>query len=412
MALVQVSFLGRVQQGQDGYVRVRYGFADGEQVEAAFFGFALAGRLRPSRLAVLGTAGSMWHTLLDLSEACPREAEIRVRLEANSRSGSTTQEELEVAAGLLSARWECDVRLVRIPYGRSPEEQVEILERIAEQVAEGDEVALDVTHGLRHLPMLGLVSAVLLGSVRGARVRGVYYGALDMRVGEVAPVLELSGLLAIAEWGRALARFEGSGDYGALAHELAGAGLPEDLVHALRKASFFEQVCRYGQAVNQLNQARSALRRGIAGPARLLTARLQNVLDRVKATTLAERQYLLARAAWERGDLLRAVTLLQEATITALSGPWGNPEDIEEREAVKKAIREGMHGPPELREPFRRLSLLRNLLVHGRSRTRDPEVQVWLDDPERLRAGLEGIFASIERVVLASGPEPKFPLAG
>lgn len=412
MALVQVSFLGRVQQGQDGYIRARYGFADGEQLEAAFFGYALASRLKPARLAILGTAGSMWHTLLDLSEACTREAAIRRHLESASRTDRTSQEDLDVAAAMLAERLGYEVRLVCIPYGRSQEEQIQILERIAEQVEEGDEVALDVTHGLRHLPMLALVSAVLLGSVRGARVRGVYYGALDMKVDGVAPVLELSGLLAIADWGRAMARFEGGGDYGALAHELAGAGLPPEVATALRRASFYEQVCRYGQAVNQLNQARSALKRGVAGPARLLTARLQHVLDRVKATTLAERQYLLARAAWERGDLLRAVTLLQEATITALSGPWGNPEDIGEREIVKKGILQGLHGPAGITEPFRRLSLLRNLLVHGRSRTKDPEVQAWLEDPESLRTGLGAIFRIIERIVLASGPEPKIPLPG
>lgn len=409
MALVQVSFLGRVRQGQDGYERARYGFANGEQVEAAFFGFALASRIRPARLAILGTAGSMWHTLLDLSGVCAQEAAIRRHLEWAGRADRTAQEDLDVAAAMLAARLECDVRLVLIPYGRTQEEQIQILERIAEQVDEGDEVALDVTHGLRHLPMLGLVSAVLLGSVRGARVRGVYYGALDMRVEGVAPVLELSGLMAIAEWARAVARFEGGGDYGALASELAGAGLPEDVAVALRRASFYEQVCRYGQAVHQLNQVRSALKRGVAGPVRLLTARLQHVLDRVKATTLAERQYLLARSAWVRGDLLRAVTLLQEAAITALCGPWGNPEDIDEREAVKKGILQGLHGPAGLTEPFRRLSALRNHLVHGRSRRRDPAVEAWLDDPDRLRAAVEPIFEMIWQIIATSGPEPKIP---
>ncbi len=412
MALVQVSFLGRVPQGQDGYVRARYRFADGEQVEAAFFGLALAGRLKPQRLAILGTAGSMWHTLLDLAEACGREAAIRRRLEAEGRADRTPQEDLDVAALMLGERLGYEVRLVRIPYGRSQDEQTEILERIAEQVSQGDEVALDVTHGLRHLPMLGLVSAVLVGSVRGARVRGVYYGALDMRVDDAAPVLELSGLLAISDWARAVARFEGGGDYGALAHELAGAGLPEDLVVALRKASFYEQVCRFGQAVNQLNQARSVLKHGLPGPARLLTVPLQRVLDRVKATTPGQRQYLLARAAWERGDLVRAVTLLQEAVITALGGPWANPDDIEEREAIKKAIREGMLGPAEIREPFRRLTELRNLLVHGRGRPKDPEIQVWLDNPEALRAGIESIFARLEPLIVTREPALKVPPAG
>ncbi|MGB9606217.1 MAG: TIGR02221 family CRISPR-associated protein, partial [Bryobacteraceae bacterium] len=215
MALVQISFLGKVAQGQDGYVRTRYGFPDSDPVEAAFFGFALADRIRPARLAVLGTTGSMWHTLLELASACGREDAIFRALEDGCRQDSTTQDDLERAAQMLGEKLGLEVRLVLIPYGRTAEEQLETLARIADQVDQGDEVALDVTHGLRHLPMLALLSALLLRSIRGATIRGVYYGAFDMRESGVAPVLDLKGLLAIGTWAQAVARFEADGDYGA-----------------------------------------------------------------------------------------------------------------------------------------------------------------------------------------------------
>lgn len=408
MALVQISFLGRVAKGREGYARARYLFAGDRVVEAAFFGFALAECLRPARLAVLGTGGSMWHTLLEIAGACGSDAAARARLAEACEEGRTQPADLEQPARLLAGRLGCEVRLGLIPYGRTQEEQMRILEAVADQVVEGEDVALDVTHGLRHLPMLGLLSALLLRAVRGARVRGVYYGALDMTEAGLTPVLELSGLLAVADWAQALARLEAGGDYGALARELAPVGLNAEVAEALSKAAFYEQVCRYGQAVNQLNRARSGLKRGLEGPARLFAGTLMRELDRVKAATPAWRQYLLARSAFERGDYLRAVTLLQEAVLAAFSQAGRPLRGWYRRAALAKAIREGAFGPPGLGEVFARLTSLRNALVHADQRVTDPELEQWLHDPERLRAAVGELFGLLEPVVKSTGRRAAF----
>jgi CRISPR-associated DxTHG motif protein len=51
-----------------------------------------------------------------------------------------------------------------IPFGRDAAEQREILETIATAVPNG-EVSFDLTHGFRHLGMVGFLSAFILGRV-------------------------------------------------------------------------------------------------------------------------------------------------------------------------------------------------------------------------------------------------------
>ncbi|TVQ93803.1 MAG: TIGR02221 family CRISPR-associated protein [Chromatiaceae bacterium] len=127
----------------------------------------------------------------------------------------------------------CDAHLERIPYARDSAEQVELLRIMAAHVEADDRVDLDVTHGFRHLPMLAILAALHLGSVRRARIGGIWYGAFDPGSGE-APVHDLAGLLHIADWLQALHRYDKDGDYGAFAHLLGPAGA------LLEDAAFFE----------------------------------------------------------------------------------------------------------------------------------------------------------------------------
>lgn len=60
-----ISFLGRnTAKPGAGYKLARYRFPDGWEYETPFFGLALAETLRPERVVILGTAGSMWDVLI------------------------------------------------------------------------------------------------------------------------------------------------------------------------------------------------------------------------------------------------------------------------------------------------------------------------------------------------------------
>jgi CRISPR-associated Csx2 family protein len=79
------------------------------------------------------------------------------------------------------------------------------------------ELSFDLTHGFRHLGMLGMLSAFMLERIGRLRVRSLWYGALDMTEDGATPVLRLDGLYAIQRWVTALEHFDASGDYGVFA---------------------------------------------------------------------------------------------------------------------------------------------------------------------------------------------------
>lgn len=58
------------------------------------------------------------------------------------------------------------LRLVVILYGRDFDEQTAILRAVVGAVSPGDEVTLDLTHGFRHLPALGLAAALFVEAGR------------------------------------------------------------------------------------------------------------------------------------------------------------------------------------------------------------------------------------------------------
>jgi CRISPR-associated Csx2 family protein len=221
-----ISFLGRGNPDKGKrYRRATYEFDAGQRQTTEFFGLGLTRQIRPDRLLILGTTGSMWDVLLFSLGLGQEHDEALLALTESADADRTTQEELDRLTSVVSEQLGLPVTLRLIPYGWDTDEQVGILQRMALDIAEGDAVTLDVTHGLRHLPMLAQMSALYLRRVKNVEVRGLYYGALDMTRDGVTPVMNLRGLLDIADWTGAVQSFDKDGDYGAFADRLDQDGL-------------------------------------------------------------------------------------------------------------------------------------------------------------------------------------------
>ena len=192
-----VTFLGKGREDpRTGYRETTYRFLDGTLDTTNFFGLALTRYLRPDRLVVLGTCSSMWDALVEHVANAGEEEDARLALMDAVARGVVDQALLDRWTGVLQRAAGRDVVPRLIPFGRTEDEQREILEASA-RVVGGDDVSFDLTHGFRHLAIVGMLSAFMLERIGKLSVCSLWYGALDMSKAGVTPVLRLDGLNAI-----------------------------------------------------------------------------------------------------------------------------------------------------------------------------------------------------------------------
>lgn len=390
MTQILISFLGRgnAERG-NRYRPTTYDFGEGNRLTTEFFGLGLTQALQPDRLLILGTTGSMWDVLLISLGLGEAQEEALLDLTESADADCTTQAQLDQLAPLVSECLGLPVTLQLIPYGRDMAEQIDILQRMVGHIREGDQVSLDVTHGLRHLPMLTLVSAIYLQAAFKVMVKGIYYGALDMTRDKLTPVMHLDGLLNIVGWVAALHTFDKDGDYSVFADLLEQDGLSLNAVNHLRKAAYFERTFNVTNARTQLLGFAPSLNAGLPGIGRLFDEQLRARTEWHKGSDTYARQRELAYFYLRQRDYPRAAIFAFEAFLTHLvARDAGEREfDYDDRDHAESEFRAGNRGNPSLRKSFQRLEKLRNTLAHGNP-SKDQQVQGIVKDENRLHQEL------------------------
>jgi len=376
--------------GAGNYELAHYRFPDWSTAdEARFFGAALVLYLQHQaaksssqhgvdRVVFIGTARSAFDALPEaLGLRSPALAGLENSLRKAAREGDEQRlrpllaelgEPLAEHVGL-----PCDLRV--LPNADLPESQIAAVAVIVEGIAERDRVTLDVTHGLRHLPMLALTAALVLRHARKAEIAGIWYGALDLRRGrEAAPAVDLAGLLEVANWISAFAIYEHSGDFGPFAARLAKAGMT-NAASKLRAASFLERAARLESLPATIDTFTRAAPSPWPGMAGLFEAPLRVRLKGLAAADLYRRQRRVAIINIRAGDPLRATAYAYEALVTLVASSIGrNPRN----QSCRKQTSDEMACDKKLAALARdlgkdgtwsmavtRLRLLRNAVVHS-----------------------------------------------
>ena len=399
---VLISLLGRAQVNKKtGYRTATYRFPDGVERTGPFFGLLLAEQIDVERLIILGTAGSMWDVLIEhFVMAHPDQGEDeRLDLYEAAREKAVTEEHLNRLRNILKNTVGRQVDLVLIPYARDLDEQEDLLDRVAEIVRGEEAVHFDVTHGLRHLPMLSLVAAHLLETLdRRISVEEIWYGALDLSDNDIVPVLRLQGLMRLQAWIEAWRRFDDDGDYGVIADLLEQEGVETQYVDALRRASHFERNLNLPDARRQLQNFLPVLDHPLPGPARLFARRLRERLNWVRHSDLYAHQRNLAEFYLRKSDLLRASILAVEAVHTRWMSERGegDPNRYEDRQRARKALKKDLDAASkdELLNDFRSLEILRNALAHATMPVNRRQRQL-LQNPDRLRQELQRLISRL-----------------
>jgi CRISPR-associated Csx2 family protein len=295
VASVLVSFVG---SGKLAPARYRFGDRAIDIRSGRFFTVPLLKHLKErsrkiDRLVLCGTDTSGWRSIVDLiaePEADPKDG--------LSNSPIDSRELADICCAV-SRQLKLPVQAEIIPYGTSRREQIGFISKIAEMVLQSDQVHFDVTHALRHLPLLTLFAALAIRTIKGAKIGGIWYGAFELRnqdAAGAAPVLNLNGLLSIVDWIISTNIFERTGDvsvFGPLIDDESNLGLS----HALRTAAFRQRTAGPDSARSDVLDALEKLTEVDDGVAYLFRPAIEEQFSWVNDPLRANDGHRLARRA-------------------------------------------------------------------------------------------------------------------
>lgn len=225
-----------------------------------------------------------------------------------------------------------------IPLGSNQQQLWQIFQSVTAAVKAGDEVAFDITHGLRSFPLIGLLVAAFLRSGVNASIKHVLYGAFDVRDKSVqpsrTPMFDLTPMLVLLEWAGAADRFAQTGDARPMARLFAADRQPSRVVRqamdTLTDVSLGALLCQ------PFNLARSAKQLGrdlqnaqkelsqTALPFDLLRQRVTGTFDAFTAdadedsSKVLKSQLKLIEWYFQNNQFVQAMTLAREWMINAV----------------------------------------------------------------------------------------------
>lgn len=380
-----VSFLGK-GQGNNGYRQANYYFEiEQETSPEKYFGLALAEKIQPNKIILLGTSGSMWDVFLE--QGSDGLEEEWLRLSDAVQNQQVSRDMLVPFEAYLTKKLNTQVHCVLIPFAKNTKEQIEILSVISEQLQNDEKVVMDVTHGFRHLPMLALVAARFLKRIKNIDVQHIYYGALEMTENEHTPVLMLDGMLSMLDWVDALTTFDKDGDYGEFADLLIKEGLPENNANLLKQAAYFERTTNSSKAREKLNTIFNTLEDFNSDLFNLFKPQLKKRLQWYKQKTRGLREQELAKEYLKRQDYLRAVVYAMEGVIShALNQDKQDENNHDLRKEKSDELAKNSVS-------FKKLRPIRNTLAHGNRSNK--ETNSVTADEQRLRSSLKDRFENL-----------------
>lgn len=388
-----ISFLGNPNPTSKDQATKNYKFTDyeldGSVFSTRFLGLGLTEQLKPQKLLLVGTSGSMWDVFFE-NQAAVHDEHILKLMEAVEQE-RVDEALLQPCIPKMEQQLGCKVECVIIRYARDEAEQVDLLHRIAEALNEGDEISIDITHSFRHLPMLALVAARFLKNIKNIQTHNIYYGAFGMNQKNApAPVIDLSGMLKMLDWVDALSAYNHSGNYQVFADLFREEGA-DKAAECLKDAAFYENT-------NQIHAARSSLGafRNMETAGSPLIGLFAQELD--KRTEWAERsryydhQLQSAQLHLDKANYWRAGILIHEAWISKMVYCYGGLGYLkgEAKEFRLRADAEDLFHKEETdadkKDIFWKLNGIRNALAHGTEA--HPTIRKILKNPDALRKEL------------------------
>ncbi len=374
--------------GRTSYRSAKYRFDNNKIYESQFFGLPLVEYLRDTsrpidKMVIIGTDGSSWHNLVSLF--CGDEPP--AQLEESAQNYSVTQEELhpwisKINENPIELLKNIQIKLLLTDYATQSKQQFRQVKKISDLAGDAERITFDITHSLRHLPLLTLMAALVLHRLNRAHNPeiAIYYGALEMidRTAKkeptpdpYAPVIRLDGLLEMVDFLVALGSFQKDGDYAVFAELMGARSGQASLGTLLGHAAYQEHIGQFAQAKDSLLRFLRDFDAKVedGNAMKLLQEPLQDRFSWLETDDLYGYHREQALLSLKYGDLRAASLWAREALVTRLCLRCNglHPEKPNDRQRIANNWRNALQqaGMDADYSDFQTLRTIRNLLAHG-----------------------------------------------
>ena len=221
-----------------------------------------------------------------------------------------------------------------------------VFRSIYDQIREGDQLYIDITHSFRYLPMLLLVLTNYAKELKGAEVVSITYGNWEVKT-EIKPIVDLGALIELQDWTVAAGEFLRNGRASGLAdltskrvssiqnepgNENIDASRLDDLADKLTTVSENLITIRgkeilSGEIFKELDKYTHGLDVGLITPMVPLINKIKDSFRDFDTKPSVSNGFAAARWCWRMKLYQQSITILQETMKAYVAASHGYPSD-------------------------------------------------------------------------------------
>ncbi len=367
MAKILISSIGSGDKSEGRYQEAIYRL-EGKEYKTTFIADALRRHHGFDKIFLVGTTRSIWDEVCTIFQASDQD--LCYELYAAKEEGKIDENLLKRLHEQLPF---IHPKLIR--YGLSEDELWENFSaylQIADDIADGDEIYLDITHSFRSLALMSFVMTRFARSVSEKRfeIAAVYYGMFEYRNENdgKTPVVNLKILVDIADWIEAIEAIKNHSDFRPLVRLMEKSDVEKEtrkvliqLNDTLSLANFVSLKKFIELAAKKIKTIERSQNRII----RLLAPEIFKIVQELDHEKMSDFQFALAKWLYKNNNYALSYIALYEAIITKSCEMKGcDPHGHKNREEEKKSIGNDRFGKLFYTKYPDSISKIRNAIVH------------------------------------------------
>lgn len=325
MAKILISSLGTGRKSDGGYQQARYKIDD-EIYETSFVSDAIIKHYDIDKLFLVGTKKSIWDEAYMVFGG--EDEEYHEMLYMEKEDENITQDMLSIFNESVSHQlgYKGSQAFI-VDYGINNDQiwsNFEIFLSISDLINDGDELYLDITHSFRSLAMMSFVMTQFASAISDKKfeVKAMLYGMLEYQ-GEseerIAPIVDLSILLEIQEWIKAIDAIKKYSDFDPLVVILDKEGIEKNVKNTfvnLNNTIDMANMAAMQQFVGSAGKKIRAIGESDNKVIKLLAGEVIKLVDELDHEKMSDFQFALTKWFYSNKNYAMSYMALAEAVIT------------------------------------------------------------------------------------------------